>query len=169
MKVTGMSRPMAADGTIRFSTAAARAQPVGDMTAVTVPDATPNSAANSNREINDRPLIPTSLRHGACCVVALWGSMQITVQPGVSGTVGWDDQIGCGPGIVGGPKSISGVWASGSVDGRPWMLRGNPGPSPSGFSRCRSASGGMGPVTGRRSTGTTPVAYAAAQPSTLRA
>src|ERR1700733_6736849 len=168
MKVTGMSRPMAAEGTIRFSTAAARAQPAGETTSVTGPDATPNTAANSNREKNDRPVIPTSLRYGACCVVALWDSIQITVQPGVSGTADWDGEIGCGAGIAGGPKSINGVWASGSVDGRPWMLRGSPGPSPSGFSRCRSASGG-GPVTGGRSTGTTPVAYAAAQPNTLRA
>src|ERR1700733_1581813 len=95
--------------------------------------------------------------------------MQITVQPGVSETTCWGGQTGCGTGIAGGPKSINGIWTSGSVDGRPWTLSGSPGPSPSGFSRCRSASGGAGPVTGGRSTGTTPVAYAAAQPSTLRA
>src|ERR1700727_3615746 len=148
MKVTGMSRPMAADGTIRFSRAVARATPAGEMTSVTVPDATPNTAAKSNREKNDRPLIPTSLRHGACCVVALWDSIQITVQPGVSGTADWDGEIGCGAGIVGGPKSISGVWASGSEDGRPWTVRGSPGPTPSRFSRCRPARGGAGPAPG---------------------
>src|ERR1700722_4235804 len=125
MKVTGMSRPMAADGTIRFSTAAARAQPAGEMTSGTVPDAPPNTAANSNREKNDRPLIPTSLRYGACCVVALWDSIQITVQPGVSETPDWAREIGCGAGIDGGPKSINGALASGLVDGRQWRLGAN--------------------------------------------
>ena len=64
-------------------------------------------------------------------------------------------------------RSISGTRASGSVDGSPCMFSGRLGPSPSGFSRCASPSGGAGPVSGGRSTGTTPVAYAAAQPSTF--
>jgi hypothetical protein len=35
--------------------------------------------------------------------------MQITVQPGVSGTSDWDGQTGCWAGIAGGPKSINGI------------------------------------------------------------
>jgi acyl-CoA synthetase (AMP-forming)/AMP-acid ligase II len=58
----------------------------------------------------------------------------------------------------GGPKSISGICASGSVGGNPWMLIGSPGPIPSGFFRCTSLIGGGGPMSGGRSTGTTPVA-----------
>src|ERR1700749_1178587 len=103
MKLTGMSRPMAADGTIRFSTAAAGPQPVDEWTSVTVPNATATAAANSNREKSDRILMPTSLRHGACCVGALCDSIQIRVQPGVSGTTDEVGPIGCGAGIAGGP------------------------------------------------------------------
>ncbi|OBJ30647.1 hypothetical protein A5621_23275 [Mycobacterium colombiense] len=64
-------------------------------------------------------------------------------------------------------RSISGMRASGSSSGRPLMFMGRLGPSPSGCSRCASPRGGGGPVIGGRSTGTTPVAYAAAQPSTF--
>jgi hypothetical protein len=52
--------------------------------------------------------------------------MQITVQPGVPGTTNCDGQIGCWTGIARGPKSINGIWANGSVGGRPWMLSGSP-------------------------------------------
>src|ERR1700722_16857531 len=95
--------------------------------------------------------------------------MQITVQLGSPGADGWDDPVGWRGDAPDGPKTISGICASGSVGGRPRTLSGSPGPMPSGCSRCRSPSGGAGAVTGGRSTGTTPVAYAAAQPSTLRA
>src|SRR5512143_782509 len=68
------------------------------------------------------------------------------------------------------PKFTSCICDIGSVVGKPRTLSGNPGPSPSGpLSRWASPTGGTGPATGGRSTGTTPVAYAAAQPSTLRA
>lgn len=92
--------------------------------------------------------------------------MQITVQLGAPGAGGWDGHIGSWGDAADGPRSISGICASGSVDGRP-TLSGKPGPIPAGFSRCISPSGGAGPVTGGRSAGTTPVAYAAAQPSTF--
>src|ERR1700722_13811264 len=92
--------------------------------------------------------------------------MQITVQFGSPGADAWDGHGGCWVDAAGGPRSISGICASGSVGGRPWTLSGRPGPIPSGFSRCMSPSGGAGPVTGGKSTGTTPVAYAAAQLST---
>src|SRR5271154_6984497 len=95
--------------------------------------------------------------------------MQITVQLGAPGAGGWDGHIGRWGDAADGPRSISGICASGSVDGTPWTLSGRPGPIPSGFSRCMSPSGGAGPVTGGRSTGTAPVAYAAAQPIPLRA
>src|ERR1700691_2088140 len=68
MKVTGMSRPMAADGTIRFSTAAARAQPGGAMTSVTVPDATPNTAPIA---IARKTIVPSYQPHFVTAPVVL--------------------------------------------------------------------------------------------------
>ncbi|CAM2910961.1 hypothetical protein MYSI104531_08230 [Mycobacterium simiae] len=103
--------------------------------------------------------------------------MQITVHPGmwpcvgpvtggggaIQGNIGWVGLTACGWPV----RSISGIRAMGSSWGRPIMLIGKPGPSPSGCSSCALPSGGGGPVIGGRSTGTTPVAYAAAQPNTF--
>src|ERR1700748_1169193 len=90
--------------------------------------------------------------------------MQITVHDGPGRCV---DDHGCGP-LLGPPlRSISGIWASGACDAKPCMLIARFGPRPSAFSRCASPSGGGGPVIGGRSTGMTPVAYAAAQPRTF--
>ncbi|VAZ61985.1 hypothetical protein LAUMK7_04432 [Mycobacterium kansasii] len=99
--------------------------------------------------------------------------MQISVHPGCGA---WGCGAGCcshghsGGGVLGscgGPKSINGMWPIGSKAPRPLTFIGRLGPSPSGCSRCASPIGGGGPVIGGRSTGTTPVAYAAAQPSTF--
>ena len=70
--------------------------------------------------------------------------MQITVHEGPGRCV----DHGCGP-LLGPPlRSISGIWASGSVDGKPCMFIGRFGPRPSAFSKCASPSGGAGPVSG---------------------
>src|SRR4051812_38898824 len=67
----------------------------------------------------------------------------------------------------------SGICAYGSVGDSPNMLSGRPGPMPSGLATtCMSIwaallSTGTVPVIGGRSTGSAPVAYAAAQPSTF--
>src|SRR3984957_6550360 len=58
MKVTGMSRPIAADGTIRFSTAAALALPV----AVTPHNPTVNTVTLSTRASAEKTLIPNLTR-----------------------------------------------------------------------------------------------------------
>ena len=73
-------------------------------------------------------------------------------------------------------RPIIGSSDIGSSAGNPVALSGIPGPSPWELSsRCMltavaaGLSSGTGPVIGGRSTGTTPVAYDAAQLSTLRA
>src|SRR5262249_2656092 len=86
------------------------------------------------------------LGHIGCGDIGSW-PMQITVQDGGRVVGCCHGHIGCWLAIPDQLRSISGVWASGSVDGKPWMLSGRPGPSPSGCSRCsrcRSAIGGGG-------------------------